>query len=102
MNWTEMSLAEQLGNMGSEFERAVRWKAKRQSQLAMKAAERTLEQMDKTLADSRHRGHRRRELARLRDEICQELFGVGVNEPSVQQLQRYFLAFATAVRRERS
>lgn len=101
MDWASMTLAEQLGNVGSEFERAVRWKQKNQPQLAMSAAARTLEQVDRTLTDTRYAGHRRRELARLRDEVCHELFSDDIDAESVRQLQRYFLAFAIAARNNR-
>lgn len=94
-----MSLAEQLGNVGSEFERAVRWKQKQQPELASKAVERTLEQLDRTLSDNRHNGPRRQELTRLRDEVCRELFVDKIDLKSAQQLQRYFMAFATLARK---
>jgi Tfp pilus assembly protein PilO len=94
-----MSLAEQLGNVGSEFERAVGWKQKKQPRLALNALQRTLEQLDKTLADNRHAGPARREIARLREEVCRELFSDALNNDSVRQLQRYFLSFATAARK---
>ena len=99
MDWTKMSLAEQLGNVGSEFDRAVRWKQKKQIQLALHASQRTLEQLDRTLSDDRYAGHARREIARLREEVCRELFSDEINIESAQQLRRYFLAFATAARR---
>lgn len=99
MNWSSLSLAEQLGNIGSEFERAVRWKQENKTDLALKAAQRTLAQLDQTLLDHRHRGPRRAEIARLREEVCRELFSAQLNEPSAAQLQRYFFAFAQAARR---
>lgn len=101
MDWGKMSLAEQLGNVGSEFDRAVRWRQKKQAGLAKGAVKRTLEQLDKTLADNRHAGNGRREIARLRDEVCHELWADKINAKSAQQLQKYFLAFATAARRKR-
>jgi plasmid stabilization system protein ParE len=94
-----MSLAEQLGNAGSDFERAVRWKQKKQGRLAARAAARALEQLDRTLADDRFVGPSRREIARLREEVCRELFSGELRIDSAQQLQRYFLAFATKARR---
>ncbi len=32
--WYSLSLAEQLGNVGSDFERALRWKEKKQEKLS--------------------------------------------------------------------
>ena len=99
MDWTKMSLAEQLGNAGSDFDRAVRWKQKKQAKLAMSAVQRTLDQIDQTLSDDRHAGYRRKEIARLREEVCRELFADEINIESAKQLQRYFLAFAIVTRR---
>src|SRR3989344_9559995 len=99
MDWTKMSLAEQLGNAGRDFDRAVRWKQKKQAKLAMSAAQRTLDQIDQTLSDDRHAGYRRKEIARLREEVCRELFADEINIESAKQLQRYFLAFAIVTRR---
>lgn len=96
----KMSLAEQMGNVGSDFDRAVRWRQKKQPRLVMSAAERTLEQLDRTLSDNRHAGQRRKEIARLRAEVCRELFSDEFDNKSAYQLQRYFLAFATAARKQ--
>lgn len=100
MDWKKMSLAEQLGNVGSDFDRAIRWKQKKQAKLAMSAAQRTLDQIDQTLSDDRHAGYRRKEIARLREEVCRELFSDEIKMESAKQLRRYFLAFATAARKE--
>lgn len=94
-----MSLAEQLGNVGSEFDRAVRWKQKKQETLAHNALRRTLEQLDKTLSHTRNAGPARKEIARLRQEVCRELLADTLNLESTQKLQRYFLAFAKVARR---
>lgn len=101
MEWTRMSLAEQLGNVGSEFDRAVRWRQKNQARLAMNAALRALDQLDRTLSDERHAGPPRKELARLRDEVCKELFENRVNNQSSYNLQKYFLSMAILAQRNK-
>jgi hypothetical protein len=95
--WQEMSLPEQLGNAGSDFERALRWKEKGQIQLFTKAANRTLEQLDLTLTDKRWTSYRRQEIARLREETCRSLFTGENNKPA--GLQKYFLSMATLARK---
>lgn len=95
--WQSMSLAEQLGNVGSDFERALRWKERGQTQLFTKAANRTLEQLDLTLTDKRWTSYRRQEIARLRDEACRSLFTNEDNQPA--GLQKYFLSMATLARK---
>lgn len=97
-NWHTLSLAEQLGNAGSDFERVLRWRAKGQQDLRDAAFVRTLEQLDLTLKDSRWAGSRRREIARLRDEVCHEVLYRN-DRQSAAGLQKYFLAMATLARK---
>lgn len=95
--WHSMSLAEQLGNAGSDFDRALRWKQKGQADLFNKAASRTLDQLDLTLADNRWKNLRRQEIARLREETARLLFTNDDNKPA--GLQRYFLSMASLARK---
>lgn len=68
--WWELSLYEQLENVGSEVSRALRWKT-RNPGIAQGAIERVLELLDLTLADPRHRRSvaRLREIARTREVL---------------------------------
>ncbi len=77
--WWELSLFEQLGNIGSEISRAVKWSG-RNDALARGAFERALELFDLTLDDPRHRqsAARLRELARAREVVVD--FFDGANE----------------------
>jgi hypothetical protein len=100
-NWHQMTLAEQLGNIGSDYERALRWKTKGNQKMVDGALTRILEQVDLSLSDPRWIGPRRREIARLRDEVCREIMADGKNTTSAQQMQRYFMSFAIADRRQK-
>ena len=75
----ELSIAEQLGHVGSEISRAVRW-ASRNPDVARGAVFRALELIDLTLADHRHRQSvaRLREIARAREVVVD--FFVGSNQ----------------------
>lgn len=97
--WHELSLAEQLGNVGSEVSRAIRWSG-RNPQLAEAARDRALELLDLTLDDPRHRqsAARLRELARAREVVVDFLSGRNVYQSTAASLQRYFDAFALAAR----
>jgi len=97
--WATMSLVEQLANVGSDVERAIR--AKRSSNHARleSAMARALELFDLTAADPRWAGPRRREILRAREEFCRLFFDADVPQGSAEGLQRYFLAFAVAARR---
>jgi hypothetical protein len=94
--WRQLSLAEQLANVGSEVGRARRWRG-RDDRLADAALERALELLDLTLADQRWR-HRLREIARARELLCDAAGGGGEYHTTLDDLDRYFLAFAVAAR----
>mgnify|MGYP006969474134 CR=1 FL=1 len=96
-NWNKLTLFEQLGNAGSDYERAMRWRVKGQEKMFEDALARTLEQIDLTLVDSRWTGPKRREIARLREEVCSEMLERN-DLASAGRLQKYFLAFATVAR----
>jgi hypothetical protein len=97
--WHQLSLAEQLGNIGSEISRAVRWSG-RNDQLARGALERALELFDLTLDDPRHRQSlpRLREIARAREVVVDFFDGPNEYRSTAADLQKYFDAYALAVR----
>jgi hypothetical protein len=99
--WHEMSLVEQLGNVGSEVDRSIRaWEGGNTARFNS-AVDRALELFDLTAADDRWRGHRRREILRAREQFC-ALFWGDAPVWSASGLSRYFLHFATVARRTRS
>ena len=97
--WGALSLAEQLGNIGSEVGRMRRWRS-RDERVAAGAFERALELLDLTLADARWRD-RLREVARARELLCDAAGGGGDYGTTLEDLDRYFLAFAVAARARR-
>jgi hypothetical protein len=96
--WHTMSLAEQLGNVGSEYERALRWKEKGNARYFEGALGRLLELLDLTITDPRWRNHRLKELCRLREFICDELCNDVREFPDPRDLRKYFFLFALAAR----
>jgi hypothetical protein len=97
--WSQLTLAEQLANVGSEVGRMARWRS-RNANLSTGAFERALELLDLTLADPRWR-ERLREIARARELLCDAAAGGGDYGTSLEALDRYFLAFAVAARAQR-
>jgi hypothetical protein len=97
--WWSLTLAEQLGNIGSEVSRAVRW-THRNDELARGALERALELFDLTLDDPRHRQSpsRLRELARAREVVVDFFDGSNEYHSTADGLQKYFDAYALAAR----
>ena len=98
--WLELTLAEQLGNVGSEVGRALRASAKGDTERSSDALDRALELFDLTLADDRWTT-RRKEIARAREVVCDFLVGNNEFGSSAETLDAYFLAFAMAARRDR-
>lgn len=94
--WFELSLVEQMANIGSEVHRTLLEQQKAPGIIGL-AAERCLELFDLTLADVRWR-HRLKEIARAREFFCGALFGVAWYKTSLEDLDRYFLQFAYAAR----
>ncbi len=92
--WRRLSLLEQLGNIGSEVSRALRWK-ERDTKLFFGAIERALELFDLTLDDSRWKG-RRWEIARAREVFLDAVSGGTEYKSSLEDLVRYFDQFAYA------
>jgi hypothetical protein len=97
--WATLSLAEQLGNIGSEVSRAIGWKPKNAA-LSERALHRALELFDLTLADPRllRAPARLRELARAREVTADFLVGPNQYRSTAASLQQYFDAYALAAR----
>lgn len=92
--WLNLSLAEQLANIGSEFERALQWKERGRPQFFESAAARMTELMDLTINDKRWHNHRLKELTRIREVVCGELYKEILDKKSINGLKKYFLNFA--------
>lgn len=94
--WAELSFLEQMANIGSEVSRASNWKTKQNEIHANKAFERALELIDLTFLC----GHREtviKELCRTREELCLHFYESSAEE--FNKLNRYFMPFAVAVRK---
>jgi hypothetical protein len=100
--WWRLTLAEQLGHVGSEISRAVRW-TPRDAERAQSALYRALELLDLTMADPRHRQTpaRLREIARAREVVADFFAGPNQYGSTGPSLQKYFDAYAVAARSAR-
>lgn len=99
--WQALTLAEQLGNIGSEVGRAIRAGERHHEQRFSGALDRALDLFDLTLADPRWKGHRLREIARAREVTCDFLVGDNDYGSTTGSLDGYVLQFAFAARRNR-
>ena len=94
--WQKLSLAEQLGDIGSETSRALNWQDKDQKSYE-NAIYRALELLDLTISDSRWK-NRLKEIVRVRELLCDAVLGGKEYKTSLKDLDRYFFHFAFAAR----
>ncbi|MBI2163715.1 MAG: hypothetical protein HYU32_06215 [candidate division NC10 bacterium] len=93
--WFELSLVGQLGNIGSEVERAIRWRVKGNADYARRAFERALELLDLSISDRKNRT-RLKELTRLREGLVDYFCFDNLYGSSDESWRKYFHSFAYA------
>jgi len=87
--WMKMSLAQQMGNIGSEFSRMTSLKQKGDLKNAQNSFDRVLELLDLTISQRKNR-----ELFKLREVLCDLFLGTNFYKVSTKFLKDYFLFFA--------
>ncbi|MDP3043692.1 MAG: hypothetical protein Q8N21_04815 [bacterium] len=95
--WQELSFFEQMANIGSEVERAIKWKNKNSGEYAEKAFIRALELFDLTVADGKNK-KRLKEILRAREVFADYFAGENIYCSTDKQWQKYFYAFNFAAR----
>jgi len=95
--WFQLTLIEQLANIGSEVERAIRWRAKNQKN-SIEAIERALELIDLTVSDIKNR-KRLKELLRLREALVDYFYFDNQYGSSDKLWHSYFYPFFYATRK---
>ena len=93
--WQQFSLAEQLGNVGSEVNRARR--SAGDENRFWSAVTRAFELLDLTISDSRWRS-RLRELLRVRETLADAVLGGHEYQTKLEDMDKYFLYFALSAR----
>lgn len=99
--WFTFSLAEQLGNVGSEVGCAINWRSKNNPEQMNKALDRGLELFDLTIADDRRTPSELKEICRAREVVCDFLVGENEYDSDEKFLNDYFMQFAIAARAKR-
>lgn len=94
--WFTMTLAEQLGNIGSEVGRATKWQGKDEKSF-WGAVGRAMELFDLTQMDKRWKG-RRLEIDRAREVFADAVLGGHEYKSQLLDLERYFMRFAYLAR----
>ena len=95
--WAQMSLAEQMLNIGSEVSRANRWRSKGNEEQCHRAADRALELVSLTIDAHKDRAGLR-ELCRLYEVMADHYYGKIIYQTEPNAMQRYFDVFAFCMR----
>lgn len=95
--WSQLSLIEQMANIGGEVSRAKNWEGKDET-IFWNAISRALELFDLTIHDSRWRG-RLQEIGRAKELFCDAVLGGKEYETQLSDLDPYFSQFALAARK---
>ena len=96
--WTKLSLAEQIGNIGSEFSRARSAEQRNDFEKRQAALERALDLIDLSLVGN-FEPKRRKELARLRALSANCYVNGDEYETDLQELEEYTYPFALLARK---
>ncbi len=91
--WRKLSLVEQMGNIGSEAQRAFLLQKRGDEEQKEKSIDRFLELIDLSLADQRWQ-KRCLEICRVREVLCDYFFAKNSFGNSFENLTNYFNAFA--------
>ncbi|MFH1347251.1 MAG: hypothetical protein ABIH22_01025 [Candidatus Margulisiibacteriota bacterium] len=95
--WNNLTLMEQMANIGSEVARTMSWEKKKNTDYCRRAFERALELLDLTIADNKNI-HRLNELTRLREVLADYFLFDNIYNSNEKNMQNYFLAFNYAAR----
>ena len=100
--WFELSLVEQMANIGCDVDRAIRWKNKGDLESSTKAFERALELLFFTIADKKNR-KQLKELCRVKWAVADYFAGDNLFGFTDEALHKYFFNFnyMAALRRGR-
>jgi len=90
--WQELSLAEQLANVGAEVGRALRWQEKGNAEYSRLAFERALELIDLTIDDGNNK-NRLKEIIRLREALADYFTAGNSYKQTADSLNNYFYSF---------
>lgn len=99
--WQKLSFLEQVGNIGSEVERTIKWKEKGNEEYSKMAFFRSLELFDLTLQDNLEYPQRK-ELARAREIWVDFIYFDNVYKSTSTQWRNYFLQLLFALRNKQS
>ena len=99
--WYELTLEEQLGNIGSDVDRIISWRKKGNENYATNAFYRALDLLDLTMSDKRWHGPKLKEICRLREVLCDSFFGGELYNTPLEYFSKYFYQFAMVAQKNK-
>lgn len=97
-NWYQLTIYEQMANIGSEVNRILAWLNKNHPDLAEQATQRAVDLVEQTATDPKN-SHYKKELQTLKRLIVRlSNHPQDKNETSPETLAKFFLAYGLAVR----
>ena len=96
--WSRFTLMEQLGNIASEVGRAAKWHGKDERRFEHSVGQ-ALDLIDLTQRDPRWQGGRLHELAIAKEAFADAVLGGREYGSTLPDMERYFMQFALAARR---
>ena len=97
-DWSNHPITYQMGNIGSEVSRALKWTVKNNQTRADKAIDRALELFDLTIADNVNNHARLTELLKAREEFCDYFFNNNTYHTDPFKMQKYYDGFVIMFR----
>jgi hypothetical protein len=94
--WSQLTLIEQLANIGSDIIRTIRWKQNGNTEYSKQAFFRALELIDLTIADKKNKG-RLKEVVRAREALVDHFIYDNEYNTTDKQWYNYFFQFGYAV-----
>ena len=92
-NWKNYPITYQMGNIGSEVSRSLKWKENGNNSRADKAIDRALELFDLTIEANTKNHARLTEVLKARDEFCDYFFNNNSYHTDPFKMQRYYDGF---------
>lgn len=92
-SWGSHPITYQMGNIGSEVSRSLKWTKKGNQKRADVAIDRALELFDFTIAANKDNPPRLREILIAREEFCDYFFGGNSWQTDPAKMQKYYDGF---------
>ena len=92
-DWQGRPITYQMGNIGSEVSRALKWTREGNQQRADKAIDRALELFDFTIEANANNHPRLTEILKAREEFCDYFFNGNSCHTNPAKMQKYYDGF---------